>query len=154
MFHITFENKAKFNSTTHMNNTNQTYPMVNDTKVVTSHGLLAGYETFIDKNVFSENYQTRFLKDVVNKTITISKPTEAPVPDSTLLYFSLSEILLFSAVISATDTVAALTFVSEENEPKLYSILFGEGVINDAVCIVLYRIIKEFINSGDGNISY
>ena len=57
--------------------------------------------------------------------------------------------LLFSSVISATDTVAALTFVSEQEEQKLFSILFGEGVINDAVCIVLYRIIKDFTNSGE-----
>jgi len=52
--------------------------------------------------------------------------------------------LLFASVISATDAVAALTFISETDEPKLYSILFGEGVINDAVCIVLYGIIQEF----------
>lgn len=60
------------------------------------------------------------------------------------IIFSLKEILLFSSVIVATDTVAALTFVKESNEPKLFSILFGEGVLNDAVCIVLYRIIKMF----------
>lgn len=58
--------------------------------------------------------------------------------------------MLFSSVISATDSVAALTFIKEETEPKLFAILFGEGVINDAVCIVLYTIIREFMNSGEG----
>jgi len=67
-----------------------------------------------------------------------------------LIKFSVAEILLFSAVISATDTVAALTFVDESEEAKLYSILFGEGVINDAVCIVLYKIIKDFTDTGEG----
>ena len=58
--------------------------------------------------------------------------------------FNIKEILLFASVISATDTVAALTFIKEDQEQKLFSILFGEGVLNDAVCIVLYRIIKLF----------
>jgi hypothetical protein len=66
------------------------------------------------------------------------------------LKFSIKEILLFASVISATDTVAALTFVKEETDPKLFSILFGEGVVNDAVCIVLYRILLDFTNSNEG----
>lgn len=66
------------------------------------------------------------------------------------LKFSLKEILLFASVISATDTVAALTFVKEDQEQKLFSILFGEGVLNDAVCIVLYRIIKMFNFQNEG----
>jgi hypothetical protein len=69
---------------------------------------------------------------------------------SNLLKFSIKEILLFSSVISATDTVAALTFVKEESDPKLFSILFGEGVINDAVCIVLYKILYDFTSSSEG----
>ena len=53
-------------------------------------------------------------------------------------------ILLFSSVIASTDTVAAMTFIKEDQMPKLFSILFGEGVLNDAVCIVLYRILLNF----------
>ena len=53
-------------------------------------------------------------------------------------------ILLFSSVIASTDTVAAMTFIKEDEMPKLFSILFGEGVLNDAVCIVLYRILLNF----------
>ena len=53
-------------------------------------------------------------------------------------------ILLFASVIASTDTVAAMTFIKEDQMPKLFSILFGEGVLNDAVCIVLYRILSKF----------
>ena len=53
-------------------------------------------------------------------------------------------IFLFSSVIASTDTVAAMTFIKEDQMPKLFSILFGEGVLNDAVCIVLYRILLKF----------
>ncbi len=65
------------------------------------------------------------------------------------IHFTNKEILLFAAVISATDAVAALAFVREESDPKLFPILFGEGVVNDAVCIVLYQIIKRFLDSGE-----
>jgi NhaP-type Na+/H+ or K+/H+ antiporter len=34
-----------------------------------------------------------------------------------------------------------MTFIKEDQMPKLFSILFGEGVLNDAVCIVLYNIL-------------
>ena len=66
-----------------------------------------------------------------------------------LLDMSILDALKFAAVISATDAVAALTFIHEDTEPKLFSILFGEGVVNDAVCIVIYDIIKKFSESGE-----
>ena len=65
-----------------------------------------------------------------------------------LLDFSLMDALSFAAVISATDAVAALTFIHEDTEPKLFSILFGEGVVNDAVCIVIYKILTDFQRGG------
>ena len=73
-----------------------------------------------------------------------------PIPENQkeIVHFSTAEILLFASVISATDTIAALTFIHEDTEPKLFAILFGEGVVNDAVCIVLYRILREFTLSG------
>ena len=65
-----------------------------------------------------------------------------------LLDFSMMDALSFAAVISATDAVAALTFIHEDTEPKLFSILFGEGVVNDAVCIVIYKILTDFQREG------
>ena len=56
------------------------------------------------------------------------------------------DALSFAAVISATDAVAALTFIHEDTEPKLFSILFGEGVVNDAVCIVIYNFLIRIWN--------
>ena len=79
----------------------------------------------------------------------ITKNDENELPREIIIHFSLTEILLFASVISATDTIAALTFIHEDSEPKLFAILFGEGVINDAVCIVLYRILRDFTSSGE-----
>jgi hypothetical protein len=93
-----------------------------------------------------EEHYLRLLSDEHDdKTDGYSEKKEViELPEDGIIHFSIKEVLMFSSVISATDTVAALTFVKEDTEPKLFAILFGEGVINDAVCIVLYNIIKNF----------
>ena len=48
-------------------------------------------------------------------------------------------------MLCATDTVAALTIVKEKSFPTLNSILFGEGVVNDAVAILLFHAVEELI---------
>ena len=50
----------------------------------------------------------------------------------------------------ATDTVAALTIVKEKKFPTLNSILFGEGVVNDAVSILLFRAVEALIQNDRG----
>ena len=55
------------------------------------------------------------------------------------------ECLLLASVLCATDTVAALTVVREKSFPTLNSILFGEGVVNDAVAILLFHAIEGMI---------
>ena len=99
-------------------------------------------ETIINNNDNNENN----LNISNNNNITETKPSY--YKRKKVINFSISEILLFASVISATDTIAALTFIHEETEPKLFAILFGEGVINDAVCIVLYRILRDFTSTG------
>jgi hypothetical protein len=64
-----------------------------------------------------------------------------------LLDFSMMDTLSFAAVISVIDSVAALTFMHEDSEPKLFSVLFWKGVVNDAVCIVIYKILTDFQRS-------
>jgi NhaP-type Na+/H+ or K+/H+ antiporter len=51
-------------------------------------------------------------------------------------------ILIYSATICATDSVAALTMIKPNQYPKLFSIVFGEGMINDAVAIILFRSVQ------------
>jgi sodium/hydrogen exchanger-like protein 6/7/sodium/hydrogen exchanger 8 len=55
--------------------------------------------------------------------------------------FSLSLIVQYSATICATDSVAALTMIKSDKYPKLFSIIFGEGMVNDAVAIILFRVV-------------
>jgi len=61
------------------------------------------------------------------------------------LRLSQKECLLLASVLCATDTVAALTIVKEKTYPTLNSILFGEGVVNDAVSILLFRAVERLM---------
>ncbi|MCQ2817315.1 MAG: cation:proton antiporter [archaeon] len=58
--------------------------------------------------------------------------------------FTLKEILLFSSVISATDTVTPLAFLDEDKHNKLFTVLFGEGIMNDSFSIVAYQIFTKY----------
>lgn len=52
------------------------------------------------------------------------------------------EALLFGALISAVDPVATLSIMGSAElncDPLLYSLVFGESVLNDAVAVVLFR---------------
>ena len=119
------------------------------------------YNTNINKNLTRNNI-TNMTNMIINNIISnisqindnISSTNITPnvnqdISGKNYVHFSVTEILLFASVISATDTIAALTFINEDKEPKLFAILFGEGVVNDAVCIVLYRILREFTLSGN-----
>ena len=126
-------------------------------KNATNHTVHHQYRNLSEETVFEHpipiaDYHNSISENKTDIDVNVIPHLTEPVPkirDELILNFSLREILLFSSVIAATDTVAALTFIKEENEPKLFAILFGEGVINDAVCIVLYGIIKNFTASGE-----
>ncbi|XP_062901475.1 sodium/hydrogen exchanger 9-like [Mobula hypostoma] len=54
------------------------------------------------------------------------------------LDFYFTDCLFFGALISATDPVTVLAIFHElDVDPQLYTLLFGESVLNDAVAIVL-----------------
>ena len=59
--------------------------------------------------------------------------------DGTILKLTLTDIIEIGAVLSESDTVAAIAVISEKEAPHVRSILLGEGVINDAVAIVLFH---------------
>ncbi|VDL62348.1 unnamed protein product [Hymenolepis diminuta] len=54
--------------------------------------------------------------------------------------------LLFASLIVAVDPVAVLgVFQDIGVEPGLYYMVFGESLLNDAVTVVLYRIMSQFV---------
>ena len=59
---------------------------------------------------------------------------------------------LFGALISATDPVATLSIMSAVNaDPIVFTLIFGESVLNDAVAIVLFRILEDMGKLGFSN---
>lgn len=66
-----------------------------------------------------------------------------------------TEILILSSVLCATDTVAANSLIKAEKFPVLNAVLFGEGILNDAVAIILYGTVSKLrIDEIGGELTY
>ena len=57
---------------------------------------------------------------------------------------SMMEILLMCSLICSSDVVAAIAVVKYEQQPKLFSVIFGEGITNDAVGIILFNTVMTY----------
>ena len=56
------------------------------------------------------------------------------------LGLTLIECLIFGSTLSATDPVTILAIFNQYKvDPKLYTVIFGESLLNDAVSIVMYE---------------
>ncbi|KAJ6463530.1 Sodium/hydrogen exchanger family-domain-containing protein [Mycena sanguinolenta] len=61
------------------------------------------------------------------------------------LDLGLVECLKFGSTLSATDPVTILAIFNQYKvDPKLYTVIFGESLLNDAVSIVLYETLTKF----------
>ena len=58
---------------------------------------------------------------------------------------------MLSAIFCATDTIAANNLIKAEKFPILNAVLFSEGIINDAVAIILFNTVSGLKLSEDGN---
>uniref|UniRef100_A0A8C6LR32 Sodium/hydrogen exchanger n=1 Tax=Nothobranchius furzeri TaxID=105023 RepID=A0A8C6LR32_NOTFU len=67
--------------------------------------------------------------------------------------YSLTDCLLFGAIMSATDPVSVLGLLSDLHvDFDLHALLFGESVLNDAVAIVLTHAIASYDRRGAGRV--
>ncbi|KAH7333626.1 Sodium/hydrogen exchanger family-domain-containing protein [Rhizoctonia solani] len=61
------------------------------------------------------------------------------------LQLGLLECLIFGSTLSATDPVTILAIFNQHKvDPKLYTVIFGESILNDAVSIVMYETLSQF----------
>ncbi|KAF9031083.1 sodium/hydrogen exchanger [Hymenopellis radicata] len=61
------------------------------------------------------------------------------------LDITLLECLIFGSTLSATDPVTILAIFNQYKvDPKLYTVIFGESLLNDAVSIVMYETLSQF----------
>lgn len=72
--------------------------------------------------------------------------------NKTVVHLTMKECLFFAATTCATDTVAALTIIKPRKYPKLFSVIFGESTLNDAVAVILFQAIN-IISSDRDNIN-
>ncbi|KAL3626150.1 Sodium/hydrogen exchanger 2 [Castilleja foliolosa] len=57
---------------------------------------------------------------------------------------SFGDYLAIGAIFAATDSVCTLQVLSQDETPLLYSLVFGEGVVNDATSVVLFNAVHNF----------
>ena len=62
---------------------------------------------------------------------------------STRVQLPVMHLLLFTSLLCSSDVVAAVSIVDYEAQPKLFSCIFGEGVFNDIIAIVLFSIVSR-----------
>lgn len=55
----------------------------------------------------------------------------------------LRDYMALGVIFSATDSVCTLQVLNQDETPLLYSLVFGEGVVNDATSVVLYRAVEN-----------
>ena len=53
------------------------------------------------------------------------------------------ECLVISSLLCSSDVIAAISIVKYEEQPKLFSIIFGEGIVNDAVALILFQTVAK-----------
>lgn len=70
-----------------------------------------------------------------------------------IIKLSLQEILQFSSLLCSSDVIAAISMINYNDQPKLFSIIYGEGVFNDIVSIIMFNSVVNFFDpkiSGGG----
>ncbi|XP_074314780.1 sodium/hydrogen exchanger 1-like [Silene latifolia] len=105
----------------------------------------AGFE--VRKKQFFRNFSTITLYGAIGTLISFGvissgayllfKPLDVGSLDARD-YFALG------AIFAATDSVSTLQVLNQEDTPLVYSLVFGESVVNDAMSLVLFHVIQRF----------
>ncbi|XP_027098036.1 sodium/hydrogen exchanger 1-like [Coffea arabica] len=105
----------------------------------------AGFQ--VKKKQFFRNFMTIVLFGVVGTLISfciISFGAKSFFANLDIGSLELQDYLAIGAIFSATDSVCTLQVLNQDDTPLLYSLVFGEGVVNDATSVVLFNAIQRF----------
>eukprot|EP00884_Botryococcus_braunii_P015756 jgi/Botrbrau1/2864/Bobra.0036s0009.1 len=61
--------------------------------------------------------------------------------------------LALGVIFAATDSVSVIQVLQQDRAPLLYSLVFGEGVLNDAVSVALLRVVQGMERTGKQNVT-
>lgn len=105
----------------------------------------AGFQ--VKKKQFFKNFITIVLFGAVGTLISCSIITLGVTEAFKWLNIGsmdVGEYLAIGAIFAATDSVCTLQVLNQDETPLLYSLVFGEGVVNDATSVVLFNAIHSF----------
>ncbi|GFQ05427.1 sodium/hydrogen exchanger 4 [Phtheirospermum japonicum] len=112
----------------------------------------AGFQ--VKKKQFFHNFFTIMLFGVVGVFISssiISTGSYLLFPKLGFIGLSARDYLGIGTIFSSTDTVCTLQVLHQEETPLLYSLVFGEGVVNDATSVVLFNAVQKLdVNKAGG----
>lgn len=67
-----------------------------------------------------------------------------PISGDTLEWnLDFTSIAYMCSILTGSDIIAAVTLIKFDDQPKLFSIILGEGLFNDVVVIILYQTMKK-----------
>ncbi|KAJ6323776.1 hypothetical protein OIU76_011130 [Salix suchowensis] len=104
----------------------------------------AGFQ--VKKKQFFRNFMTIMLFGAVGtliSTATISIGATHFFKKMNISSLRVGDYLAIGAIFSATDSVCTLQVLNQDETPLLYSLVFGEGVVNDATSVVLFHAIQS-----------
>nr|CAP16138.1 Na+/H+ antiporter [Mesembryanthemum crystallinum] len=104
----------------------------------------AGFQ--VKKKQFFKNFSFILMFGVLGTIISfclISSGAVLLLKKIGLTQLNLNDYLALGAIFSATDSVCTLQVLNQDETPLLYSIVFGEGVVNDATSIVLFNAVQS-----------
>ncbi|CAL9120548.1 unnamed protein product [Musa textilis] len=105
----------------------------------------AGFQ--VKKKQFFHNFMTIMLFGAVGTLISfiiISLGAIGLFQKLDIGALEIGDYLAIGAIFSATDSVCTLQVLNQDETPLLYSLVFGEGVVNDATSVVLFHAIQNF----------
>ncbi|XP_057983920.1 sodium/hydrogen exchanger 4 isoform X1 [Malania oleifera] len=104
----------------------------------------AGFQ--VKKKQFFQNFLTIMLFGVVGvfiSSLIITSGSWWLFPIFGLHGLSARDYLAIGTIFSSTDTVCTLQVLHQDETPLLYSLVFGEGVVNDATSVVLFNAVQK-----------
>ncbi|GAB2217616.1 hypothetical protein Droror1_Dr00000815 [Drosera rotundifolia] len=104
----------------------------------------AGFQ--VKKKQFFQNFLTIMMFGVIGvfvSTSIIAAGSWWLLPKIGLHRLTAREYLAIGTIFSSTDTVCTLQVLHQDETPLLYSLVFGEGVVNDATSVVLFNAIQK-----------
>ncbi|CAN6690546.1 unnamed protein product [Malus baccata var. baccata] len=105
----------------------------------------AGFQ--VKKKRFFQNFMTITLLGAVGSLVSfviISLGSMQLFKKLDIGFLEMGDYLALGAIFSATDSVCTLQVLDQDETPLLYSLVFGEGVVNDATSVALFNAIQKF----------